>query len=111
MKLIRFGNEGQEKPGVHIDGINYDVCGFIHDYNEGFFANGGLPHLAWMLEQHKGMMPKVAGRSKIGIAGCKAIKNYLYWIKLCRSCKRNQCNTTNRASNFYESYHCFMRPF
>ena len=58
MKLIRFGNEGEEKPGVHIDGVNYDVSGFIHDFNEGFFANGGLPHLAWMLEQHKGMLPK-----------------------------------------------------
>ena len=66
MKLIRFGNEGQEKPGVHIDGVNYDVSGFIHDFNEGFFANGGLPHLAWMLEQHKGMMPKVAEGTRLG---------------------------------------------
>jgi hypothetical protein len=25
MKLIRFGEVGSEKPGVHIDGVNYDV--------------------------------------------------------------------------------------
>jgi len=66
MKLIRFGNEGQEKPGVHINGVNYDVSGFIHDYNEAFFANGGLPHLAWMLEQHKDMLPKVADGMRLG---------------------------------------------
>ena len=66
MKLIRFGNAGQEKPGVHIDGVNYDVSGFIHDFNEAFFANGGLPHLAWMLEQHKNMLPKVAEGTRLG---------------------------------------------
>ena len=32
MKLIRFGEAGKEKPGVHINGVNYDVSGFIQDY-------------------------------------------------------------------------------
>ena len=41
MKLIRFGKEGQEKPGVHIDGTNYDVSAFIKDYDERFFAQQG----------------------------------------------------------------------
>ena len=59
MKLIRFGEFGKEKPGVHINGVNYDVSGFIKDYDEMFFANGGLPHLAWMLQQHKDMLRKV----------------------------------------------------
>ena len=66
MKLIRFGNEEKEKPGVCINNINYDVSGFINDYNEAFFANGGLPHLAWMLEQHKNMLPKVAEGTRLG---------------------------------------------
>ena len=42
MKLIRFGKEGQEKPGVHINGVNYDVSSFVKDYDESFFANQGL---------------------------------------------------------------------
>lgn len=66
MKLIRFGNAGNEKPGVHIDGINYDVSGFIKDYDEFFFANGGLPHLAFMVEQHKTMLRKVADGTRLG---------------------------------------------
>lgn len=56
MKLIRFGKEGKEKPGVCINNINYDVSGFINDYDESFFTNGGLPHLEWMLQQHKDML-------------------------------------------------------
>ncbi len=66
MKLIRFGEPGKEKPGVCINNVNYDVSGFIYDYDEKFFANGGLPHLAWMLEQHKSMLPEIPAGSRIG---------------------------------------------
>jgi len=66
MKLIRFGELGREKPGVCINGVNYDVSGFVHDYNAVFFANGGLPHLAWMVEQHKTMLRKIPDGERIG---------------------------------------------
>lgn len=66
MKLIRFGETGKEKPGICIDGVNYDVSGFIKDYDEQFFANGGIPHLAWMTEQNRTMLPKVPGDVRIG---------------------------------------------
>ena len=66
MKLIRFGELDKEKPGVCIDGINYDVSGFINDYNAAFFGNGGLPHLVWMIEQHKTMLRKVPADVRIG---------------------------------------------
>ncbi len=42
MKLIRFGAEGQEKPGVLIGGKRYDVSSIVSDYNESFFENNGL---------------------------------------------------------------------
>jgi 2,4-diketo-3-deoxy-L-fuconate hydrolase len=66
MKLIRFGEIGKEKPGVCINDVNYDVSGFVHDYNAAFFANGGLPHLAWMVEQNKTMLRKVPAGERIG---------------------------------------------
>lgn len=66
MKLIRFGEAGKEKPGVCIDGEHYDVSGFIQDYDERFFANGGLPHLLWMVEQNKNMLRKVPATIRLG---------------------------------------------
>ena len=66
MKLIRFGEWNKEKPGVCINDINYDVSGFVHDYNAAFFANGGLPHLTWMVEQHKTMLPKIPMGARLG---------------------------------------------
>ncbi len=41
MKLLRFGKAGKEKPGVCIDGINYDVSDFVKDYDEEFFESNG----------------------------------------------------------------------
>lgn len=49
MKLIRFGEPGKEKPGVHVDGKNYDLSGFVNDYDEAFFANDGLGRLSALL--------------------------------------------------------------
>lgn len=46
MKLIRFGDEVQEKPGVLIDGNYYDTSAFVDDYNEAFFAGNGIQQLA-----------------------------------------------------------------
>ncbi|HTD93491.1 MAG TPA: fumarylacetoacetate hydrolase family protein, partial [Chitinophagaceae bacterium] len=66
MKLIRFGDAGQERPGVCIDDEHFDVSGFIHDYDERFFANGGLPHLAWMIEQNRTMLRKVPKHIRLG---------------------------------------------
>ena len=36
------------------------------DYDEAFFANGGIPHLAWMTEQHRNMLPRIPGGSRLG---------------------------------------------
>ena len=45
MKLIRFGNEGHEKPGIIVNDIWYDVSGVVTDYNEAFFANNDIKKL------------------------------------------------------------------
>lgn len=66
MKLIRFGELNKEKPGVCINDTNYDVSGFIHDYNAVFFGNNGLQHLAWMVEQYKTMLRKVPDGTRLG---------------------------------------------
>src|SRR6266480_3007097 len=53
MKLIRFGEMGREKPGVLLeDGSRLDVSGFGSDYDEAFFASGGIAKLRnWLAKQ------------------------------------------------------------
>ena len=42
MKLIRFGQEGAEKPGIMIGEDYFDASSFGEDYDEKFFGNDGL---------------------------------------------------------------------
>ena len=52
MKLIRFGEPGREEPGVVLeDGRRIDASGQFHDFDESFFAMGGMEALeAWVAE-------------------------------------------------------------
>jgi 2,4-didehydro-3-deoxy-L-rhamnonate hydrolase len=45
MKLIRFRENGTEKPGIISGDRFYDVSGMITDYNEAFFESDGLEKL------------------------------------------------------------------
>jgi len=66
MKLIRFGEVGSEKPGVHIDGVNYDVSAFVKEYDELFFASGGIAQLEWMLSNQTNTLPVVPTSTRLG---------------------------------------------
>ena len=63
MKLIRFGAIDNEKPGIHIDGINYDVSAFVNDYDEHFFANDGIQDLSNQLVEKN--LPAIPESSRI----------------------------------------------
>lgn len=46
MKLIRFGDVGNEKPGITTnDGKRKDLSAFCKDSDRGFFQNDGITHL------------------------------------------------------------------
>ncbi|MEQ9221706.1 MAG: fumarylacetoacetate hydrolase family protein [Cyclobacteriaceae bacterium] len=45
MKLLRFGKEGAEKPGILVDGKRKDCSAHFSDWNREFFNSGGLEKL------------------------------------------------------------------
>ncbi|MCH7403328.1 fumarylacetoacetate hydrolase family protein [Belliella kenyensis] len=60
MKLIRFGNVGQERPGIEdTNGAWLDCSSFGSDWNEGFLGNSGLEKLADWLQENKANLPKI----------------------------------------------------
>lgn len=61
MKLIRFGNPGQEKPGVMIDNKRYDVSQLVRDFDEDFFAGNGIDNLKAALDKNPGLPEVAAG--------------------------------------------------
>ena len=88
MRLIRFGEEGRGEPGVLLeDGRKIDASAEFFDYDEGFFAMGGLDGLReWVSQGCPGGLeidpgarigPPVARPSKIVCVG----QNYLEHAK------------------------------
>ena len=67
MKLIRFGNPGQEKPGVQLaDGTRIDVSAFGADYDEGFFGGGGITALGKWLAGKQSSCPRLPAGTRLG---------------------------------------------
>jgi len=66
MKLIRFGEFGQEKIGVRINEKDYDVSAFGGDYNETFFAENGLARLEEFLKANEGKLTEIPQGSRLG---------------------------------------------
>ncbi len=79
MKLFRFGETGQELPGVMLNDIKFDVSAFGEDYDEAFFNSDGITRLnEWVksnqnecriVEENIRMGPPVLKPSKIVCVG------------------------------------------
>jgi 2,4-diketo-3-deoxy-L-fuconate hydrolase len=75
MKLIRFGEVGQEKPGVLLeDGTRVDASALGQDYDETFFGNGGMNELDSWLRKNGSSSPRVAASTRLGPPVCRPSK-------------------------------------
>jgi len=67
MKLIRFGEVNQEKPGLQLeDGTCIDVSEFGSDYDEAFFENNGIENLGAWLKENQSNCPQVDENTRLG---------------------------------------------
>ncbi len=66
MKLIRFGAIGKEEPGVIIDNDYYSVKSFGQDFDEDFFANGGVKKLAAFVAVNLDKLPVLDQKIRLG---------------------------------------------
>lgn len=75
MKLFRYGERGQENPGVLLaDGRRIDATGLCQDYDEAFFAGGGLESLQAWIQTHGDSAPAVPVSTRIGPAVARPSK-------------------------------------
>jgi 2,4-diketo-3-deoxy-L-fuconate hydrolase len=67
VRLIRFGEEGRERPGAILaDGRKIDASDLGEDYDERFFGTGGLRRLANWLLSSGGTAPEVPAGVRLG---------------------------------------------
>ena len=75
MKLFRFGQSGDEKPGLIIeDGRKIDASGFGEDYDEAFFGGDGLVRLQKWAAYNARTAPEVDDEVRMGAAICRPTK-------------------------------------
>ena len=75
MKLIRFGEHGNEKPGLQLeDGRRIDASGFGQDYGEAFFGGDGLKRLAVWASQNAETASAIPEDSRLGPPVCRPSK-------------------------------------
>ncbi len=65
MRLLRFGEPGNEKPGILKDNTILDVSAFGEDFGESFFGSDGISRLKTWLENNKDL-PVVDPRTRLG---------------------------------------------
>jgi 2,4-diketo-3-deoxy-L-fuconate hydrolase len=66
MKLIRFGDLGQEKCGVQIDGKYYNVSELVSNYDESFFEHDGLEKLQKYLAINSDKLQEIPANVRLG---------------------------------------------
>jgi 2-keto-4-pentenoate hydratase/2-oxohepta-3-ene-1,7-dioic acid hydratase in catechol pathway len=66
MKLIRHGNLNNEKPGIVIDGKNFDLDGFGEDYNEKFFETNGIKRLQDFITHQENTLKELPPSTRLG---------------------------------------------
>ncbi len=75
MKLIRFGDSGNERPGVQLEnGQRVDVSGFGQDFDEHFFGSNGVEALKEWLSSNLGSCPIIKNEIRLGPPLCRPSK-------------------------------------
>jgi 2-keto-4-pentenoate hydratase/2-oxohepta-3-ene-1,7-dioic acid hydratase in catechol pathway len=110
MKLIRFGTIGNEKAGVHLDGKNYDVSAFVGDYDENFFANGGLIELAKVLEENKKQLTEITSETRLGSPVAKPSKIVCIGLNYAKHAKETNAAIPAEPILFFKSTTSIVGP-
>lgn len=66
MRLVRFGEKGQEKPGVLLDGTVRDCSAYFGGWDGSFLDAGGLDALASVVARQPDSLPTVPDTVRLG---------------------------------------------
>ncbi len=111
MKLIRFGEFGKEKPGIHIDGSNYDVSHYFKDFDEAFFSDDGITKLAEVIHKNKGTLPKLASTVRIGSPIARPSKIICIGLNYAKHAKETNAAIPKEPIIFLKSTTALSGPF
>jgi 2-keto-4-pentenoate hydratase/2-oxohepta-3-ene-1,7-dioic acid hydratase in catechol pathway len=101
MKLIRFGESGQEKPGVIKGDKWYDVSAFVKNYDEDFFANNGIEKLRRMIAENN--LPEINTNQRLGCPIHKPSKIICIGLNYAKHAKETNAQVPKEPIIFFKS--------
>jgi len=111
MKLIRFGQTGEEKTGIAVGDVLYDTSALGDDYNEHFFASGGLERLQEFLDANQSNLPLVPEGSRIGPPVARPSKIVCIGLNYADHAKETGATPPPEPVIFLKSTTSFVGPF
>lgn len=109
MKLIRFGEAGQEKPGVLIGEKRFDVSSLITDYNEAFFDENGLEKLKNVL-QNNPELPELDHTVRLGSPVARPSKIICIGLNYVDHCRETNAPIPDEPIIFFKSTSALCGP-
>ena len=109
MKLIRFGQAGQEKPGILIGEKRFDVSSIVTDYNESFFEENGLEKLQKVLESNP-TLPEIAANVRLGSPVARPSKIICIGLNYVDHCRETNAPIPAEPIIFFKSTTALCGP-
>ena len=111
MKLIRFGINGQEKPGLELaDGSRIDVSAFGEDYNELFFGSDGINRLAEWLDHNQTQCPKIGEDIRLGPPIVRPSKIVCVGLNYAKHAKESGMEVPSEPVLFFKASSAIVGP-
>lgn len=112
MKLIRFGEEGVERPGIELpDGERRDLSAFGEDYDERFFGTDGVKRLAQWLIGNLSSAPQVPPTSRLGSPICRPSKIVCIGLNYLEHAQETKARTPTEPVLFLKATSALCGPF
>lgn len=111
MKLFRFGEIGNEKPGVIIDDIMFDVSQFVEDYNEYFFETNGIEKLNQLLSEVQNELHEIPTGSRIGSCVARPSKIVCIGLNFADHAKESGAEIPKEPIIFFKSTTSLSGPY
>ena len=112
MKLIRFGRNGQEKPGLELDnGSRIDVSAFGEDYNELFFGSDGANRLAEWLEHNESQCAQIGKNIRLGPPIARPSKIICVGLNYAKHAKESGMEVPSEPVLFFKASSAIVGPY
>lgn len=111
MKLFRFGEVGNEKPGAIINDILYDVSQFVEDYNEYFFETDGIEKLRQLLTEVEAELHEIPTGSRIASCVARPSKIVCIGLNFADHAKESGAEIPKEPIIFFKSTTSLSGPF